>query len=96
MRRQNKRNAVQLLRQESGHRHVPGVRVHDIDSLESLDLRQIQAQRLQRTLEFPVGPIRNLSPRLSAAHVQVASHQICCGPQQCTSTSISRANSRLR
>ncbi len=54
VRRQHKRNAVQLLRQEPRHRHIPGVRMHDIDAAQFLHLRQVQRQRVHRSLELGI------------------------------------------
>ena len=80
MRRQNKRNPVQLLSQKSRHRYVPCVRVDNIDSLKRFDLRQIQTESLESALEFPLGSIGNFSPRFSAAHMQIAAIRVLWSP----------------
>jgi hypothetical protein len=72
MRGKDKGHAVEFLGQEAGHRHVPGMGVDDVDSFQSLDLRQVEAESLQGPLELAFGPVGNLAPGFCAADVQVA------------------------
>ena len=69
---EDKGNAVELLGQETGHRHIPGVGVDDVDAAERLDLGQVQAEGLERAFELAFGAVGDFGPGLRAAHVQVA------------------------
>ena len=77
---QDKGNAVEFLRQVAGHRHIPGMRVHDVDSFEGLDLRQVQAEGLKSAFELSFGAIGNLLPWLGSAHVKVAVVRVLRSP----------------
>ena len=56
------------------------MRVNEIDSFESLDLCQIQAEGLKRAFELSLGPIGNLRPWLGSAHMQVAGVRVLRSP----------------
>ncbi len=45
--------------------------MHNVDALERLDLRQVQAEGFERTFELPFRAIRDFSPRLLPAHMQI-------------------------
>ncbi len=72
VRGQDKRNAVELLGKIPCHRHIPRVRMNNVNSAKSLDLCEIQAEGFQRSLELALSPVGNLGPRLGSAHMQIA------------------------
>ena len=72
MRGKDERNVIQLFSQETRHRHIPSMRVNNIDSRQSLDLGQVQREGFQRSFEFLFGSLANFVPWLLAAHMQVA------------------------
>ena len=67
---EDERDAVELFGQETGHGDVPGVRVNDVDALESLDLGEVEAEGLKRALELALGVVGDLGPRFFAADVE--------------------------
>jgi hypothetical protein len=72
MRRQHKWNTKQLLCKKSRHRHIPRMRMHNINRRKLLHLRQIQTERLKRRLVLPLRPVRNLRPGLATTHMKIA------------------------
>jgi hypothetical protein len=48
------------------------MRVNEIDSFESLDLRQVETEGLKRSFELLLGPVRNLGPRFGSANLEIA------------------------
>ncbi len=52
----------------------------DVDSLESLDLRQVEAEGLERAFEFALGPVGDFGPGLCAANVQVVLIRLLWAP----------------
>ncbi len=65
-------HSVKFLGEIAGHRHIPGMSVDDIDSLQRLDLRQVQAKGLESSLELGFGSVGDFGPGFRAADVQVA------------------------
>src|SRR6266702_277030 len=69
---EHKWNVEELLRQKAGHRHIPGVRMHDVDGPQRYHLREIEAQSFEGRLELLLCPFSNHRPGLAASHIQVS------------------------
>src|SRR6185312_5530700 len=72
VRGEDERNAIQLLGEITRHRHVPRMRVDNVDAGERLYLCQIQTERFKRAFEFLLRAVRDFAPGLGAAHVKVS------------------------
>jgi hypothetical protein len=70
--REDKGNVVELLREESGHRDVPGMGVDDVDGGERRNLSEVEAEGLKGSLEFFLGAVGDDGPGLGAADMEVA------------------------
>src|SRR6201996_9064902 len=80
MRCQHKRHVEQLLRKKPRHRHIPRMRMHNVDRCKRRHLRQVQAERFKRGLVLPFRAVRNLRPRLSSTHVEISLVQKLLAP----------------
>jgi hypothetical protein len=89
------RHSVKLLGEIAGHRYIPGMRMDDVDALKRLDLGQVQAERLQRSLEFAFSSLGDFAPRLRAADMEVCLIGVLSAPAMDFDLNL-RASSRLR
>ena len=92
---ENKGHAVEFFGEVAGHRYVPGMGVDDVDALSALTCVRLRLKASRAPLNLPSVPLV-ISAQGSAPRTCRLPWSECCGPQQCTSTSISRASSRLR
>ena len=56
------------------------MRVDDVNPFKRLDLRQVQAEGLERALELAFSPIGDFRPWFGAAHVQIAADRSAAAP----------------